>query len=58
MYGENWNDLKEKIKLNYPVISEEDLVLNDGEELLEILARLQIKFSKTNEEIITMVGKL
>ena len=58
MFDGNWIDLKEKIKLKYPIITEEDLELNDGEELLDLLVRLQNKFSKTNEEIITMIGKL
>lgn len=58
MFGENWIDLKKKIRLAYPIITEEDLILNDGEELLDLLARLQNKFLKTNEEMITMIGDL
>jgi len=37
MFDGNWIDLKEKIKLKYPIITEEDLELNDGEELLKKL---------------------
>jgi hypothetical protein len=53
----NWIDLKEKIKLTYPTIIEKDLELEGGEEI-GLLARLQNKFSKPKEEIITMIDKL
>jgi hypothetical protein len=58
MFEGNWADLKVKIKLAYPIITDEDLILNDGEELLDLLARLQNKYLKTNEEIIKMIGDL
>ena len=53
----NWIALKEKIKLAYPTITEEDLKLNNGDES-ELLIRLQKKFSKTKKEIIRMIDKL
>ena len=53
----NWADLKEKIKVAYPIVTNEDLVLEDGEEI-GILARLQKKFSKTKDEVITMIDEL
>ena len=53
----NWIALKEKIKLAYPTITEEDLKLNNGDEY-ELLIRLQKKFSKTKKEIIRMIDKL
>ena len=53
----NWIALKEKIKLAYPTITEEDLKLNNGDEY-DLLIRLQKKFSKTKDEIIRMIDKL
>jgi uncharacterized protein YjbJ (UPF0337 family) len=53
----NWSELKEKIKLTYPTITEDDLALNDGDEM-DLLTRLQNKLSKSKEEIITMIDKL
>jgi len=57
MFENNWINLKEKIKLTYPIITEEDLELNDGEELVDLLARLQEKFIKNKDDIITMMNK-
>jgi hypothetical protein len=57
MFDSNWINLKEKIKLTYPIITEEDLELNDGEELVDLLARLQEKFIKNKDDIITMMNK-
>ena len=53
----NWIDLKKKIRLAYPIVTEADLELNDGDEG-DLLARLQEKFSKTKKEIIRMIDKL
>jgi hypothetical protein len=53
----SWIDLKAKIRHAYPNITEADLATNDGEEI-ELLARLQKKFSKTKDEIIMMIDKL
>lgn len=53
----NWIDLKRKILLAYPGVTDNDLELNDGDER-ELLIRLQKKFSKTKNEIITMIDKL
>ena len=53
----DWIDLKRKIRLAYPAITEEDLKLKDGDEF-DLLVRLQKKFSKTKSEIIRMIDKL
>jgi hypothetical protein len=53
----SWIDLKAKIRLAYPDITEADLATNDGEEI-DLLAKLQKKFSKTKDEIIMMIDKL
>jgi hypothetical protein len=53
----NWIALKKKIRLTYPIITEADLELNDGDEG-DLLARLQKKLSKTKKEIIVMIDQL
>jgi hypothetical protein len=53
----NWIALKKRIRLAYPIVTEADLELNDGDEG-DLLARLQKKFSKTKKEIIRMIDKL
>ena len=53
----NWIDLKKRIMLAYPTITEKDLELDDGDERI-LLTNLQNKFSKTKKEIITMLDKL
>lgn len=42
----NWIALKKKIRLAYPIITEADLKLNEGDEG-NLLTRLQKKLSKT-----------
>ena len=53
----NWIALKKRIRLAYPIVTEADLELNDGDEG-DLLARLQKKFSKNKKEIIRMIDKL
>ena len=53
----NWIELKKRIMLAYPTITEKDLELDDGDERI-LLTNLQNKFSKTKKEIITMLDKL
>jgi len=53
----NWIDLKAKIKLAYPTITEKDLVLEGGEEI-DLLDRLEKKFSKSKVEVIEMIDAL
>ena len=53
----NWIALKKRIRLAYPEISEDDLKLNDGSEI-DLLIRLQEKFSMTQSEIIRMIDRL
>lgn len=53
----NWIALKKKIRLAYPIITQADLKLKDGDEG-ELLARLQKKLSKNKKEIIMMIDKL
>ena len=53
----NWIALKQKIRLAYPAISEDDLKLNDGSEF-DLLIKLQKKLSKTRNEIVRMIDRL
>jgi hypothetical protein len=53
----NWIELKKRIILAYPTITEKDLELDNGDERI-LLTNLQNKFSKTKKEIITMLDKL
>ena len=46
----NWPQLKEKLQLEYPHLSKEDLILEIGEEG-ELLKRLQEKLGKNKKEI-------
>ncbi len=53
----NWIALKKRIRLAYPIITEADLKLDDGDEG-ELLTRLQKKLCKTKKEIIILIDKL
>ena len=53
----NWIALKEKIRLTYPTITEDDLKLINGDET-NLLEKLQKKLSKTKKEVITMIDRL
>jgi hypothetical protein len=53
----NWIALKKRIRLAYPIITQDDLKLKDGDEG-ELLARLQKKLFKTKKEIIVMIDSL
>jgi hypothetical protein len=57
MLDGNWTCLKEKMKLRYPKLTEEDLEFKDGEELFYLLASVQKIFIRTKDEIITMIDK-
>jgi hypothetical protein len=47
---QKWPDLKEKLRKQYPGLSDEDLVLEIGKEA-ELLQRLQTLLKKNSEEI-------
>jgi hypothetical protein len=54
----NWIALKNRLRLAYPIITEDDLKLDDSGGELELLVRLQKKLSKTQKEIIRLMDKL
>jgi hypothetical protein len=53
----NWIDLKKRIRLAYPIITEKDLELDDGDERI-LLTRLQNKFARSKKEVIQMIDQL
>jgi uncharacterized protein YjbJ (UPF0337 family) len=46
----NWNETKGKLKQKYAILTDNDLLLEEGKED-ELLGHLQIKLGKTKEEI-------
>jgi hypothetical protein len=53
----NWIALKEKIKQIYTNITEDDLLLENGEEG-KLLVRLEKKLRKTKKEVIVFINGL
>lgn len=53
----NWNETKGKLKQRFAVLTDDDLLLEEGKQD-ELLGRLQAKLGKTKEEIQTLISKL
>ena len=53
----NWIALKEKIRQIYTNITEDDLLLDNGDEG-ELLIRLEKKLGKTKREVIVFINGL
>ncbi len=53
----NWNEIKGKLKQQYALLTENDLMLVEGKKD-ELLGRLQIKLGKTREEIQKIISEL
>ena len=53
----NWNVIKGKLKQQYAMLTEDDLVYVHGAED-ELFGRLQLKLGKTKQEIIDLVERL
>ena len=53
----NWIALKEKIRQIYTNITEDDLLLDNGDEG-ELLIRLEKKLGKTKKEVIVFINGL
>ncbi len=53
----NWNQTKGKIKQQYAILTDDDLLLVEGKED-ELVGRLQVKLSKTKEEIHRFIASL
>jgi uncharacterized protein YjbJ (UPF0337 family) len=53
----NWNETKGKLKQQFAMLTDDDLLLADGKQD-ELMGRLQKKLGKTKEEIQTLISKL
>ena len=53
----NWNELKGKLKQKFAVLTDNDLMFEEGKKE-EMLAKLQIKLGKTKEEFHKIIGDL
>jgi len=52
-----WNEKKEKLRLRYPIINEEDLSYSQGKEK-EMIELLGYKLGKTKEELRSIIISL
>ena len=46
----NWNEIKGKLKQQFAILTEDDLLLVEGKQD-EMLGRIQVKIGKTKEEL-------
>jgi uncharacterized protein YjbJ (UPF0337 family) len=53
----NWNELKGKLKQKFAVLTDNDLMFEEGKKE-EMLAKLQIKLGKTKEEFQKIIAEL
>ncbi len=53
----NWNEKKGKLKQKFAVLTDNDLLLEEGKQD-ELIGKLQTKLGKTKEEIAKIISKL
>lgn len=53
----NWNEQKGKLKQKFAVLTDNDLMYEDGKRD-EMLGKLQIKLGKTKEELHTILSSI
>jgi uncharacterized protein YjbJ (UPF0337 family) len=53
----NWKETKGKLKQQFAILTDDDLMLADGKQD-ELMGRLQQKLGKTKEEIQTLISGL
>ena len=53
----NWNEKKGKLKQKFAVLTDNDLMFDEGRKE-EMLGRLQIKLGKTKEELRKIIAAL
>jgi uncharacterized protein YjbJ (UPF0337 family) len=53
----NWNEQKGKLKQKFAILTDNDLMLEDGKED-ELYGRLQAKLGKTKEELHKLISSL
>ena len=54
---ENWNKQKDKLKVQFPTLTDEDLQY-DEDKRDEMLTRVRVKLGKTNEEMDLIISAL
>lgn len=52
-----WNEIKGKVKQEYAVLTDNDLMYEDGKED-ELIGRIQDKLGKTREEVVDWLKSL
>ena len=52
-----WNKKKEKLKMNYPIITDEDLNFHNNKEK-EMIERLGYKLGKSEEELRSIINSI
>ena len=52
-----WDEKKEKLKQQYPIITDEDLIFNEGKEK-EMIEMLGYKLGKSKEELVQIITAL
>jgi hypothetical protein len=52
-----WNERKGKLKVKYPIITDEDLNFHENKEK-EMIERLSYKLGKTQEEFRTIINTI
>ncbi len=53
----NWNELKGKLKQKFALLTEDDVLLEEGKQD-ELYGRLQLKLGKTKAEIHQLISEL
>lgn len=53
----NWNEIKGKLKQQFAILTDDDLLLIEGKEE-ELLGRLQVKLGKTKEAVRKLISEL
>jgi len=53
----NWNEQKGKLKQKFAVLTDNDLLFEEGKKE-EMLGKLQVKLGKTKEELNTIIAAL
>ncbi len=53
----NWNETKGKLKQQFAMLTDNDLMLIEGKQD-ELIGRLQIKLGKTKEELRKIISEL
>lgn len=52
-----WNERKEKLKVKYPIITDEDLNFHNNKEK-EMIEKLSYKLGKTQEELHVIINTI